>query len=68
MLVEACHTTILIIISAAHSKKVKGVLQVENSRGPVAAPRGTPSALGNPEASKRRTRVSFWSLEHTCFC
>lgn len=29
MLVEACHTTILIIISVAHSKKSKGFFRLE---------------------------------------
>lgn len=31
MLVEACHTTILIIISAAHSKKSKGFFRLKTT-------------------------------------
>lgn len=31
MLVEACHTTILIIISAAHSKKSKGFFRFKTT-------------------------------------
>lgn len=34
MLVEACHTTILIIISVAHSKKSKGFFRLKTTGDP----------------------------------